>query len=134
MNGLAEVIPLASRRARRKPATDRAVPQPERTASVRKRRGLAFGLGLLGLVAALVMVDRAVMPRPPASVAPPLAAQVRSGLYQRTLADVVAACAIPEASAGFLRQHCMAQARFLLELPECTGDCSRLAAAIVTPR
>ena len=134
MNGLAEVIPLASRRARRKPDTDRAVPQPERPASVRKRRALAFGLGLLGLVAALVIVDRVAMPRPSTSVAAPLAAPVRVGLYQRTLADVVAACTIPAASAGILRQHCTAQARFLQELPECTGDCRRLAAAILGPR
>ena len=130
MNGLAEVIPISSRRAQKQraghPSTVRPVAPQQRN-----RRLIIFCAGLLGLIGALMVIDRVVIPHPPASLSAPLAPEVRQGLYQRTLADVLAACALPAAQGGILRQHCVQQTRFLQDLPECTGECSRLTRAVL---
>jgi hypothetical protein len=61
-----------------------------------------------------------------------LPAQVRRGLYTRTLDEVETLCRQESASAGSLRDHCVEQARFVMQLPECTEDC-RHAAAMIMP-
>jgi len=56
---------------------------------------------------------------------------VRLGLYQRTLEEVETLCRDPAASAGVLHDHCVAQARFVEQLPECTDACRRSANAVL---
>jgi hypothetical protein len=135
MNGLAEVIPIESRRARRRNGTPPPqVIQTGLTAVSRRRRLFTFCAVLLGLVLALVIMDGSVIPHPKASTPAPLTTEMRAGLYQRALNDVVAACTVPQAKTGLLRQHCLDQARFLQQLPECTGDCTRLARGVLNFR
>jgi len=57
---------------------------------------------------------------------------VRLSLYQRTLEEVETLCHQPAASAGALRDHCVEQARFVEQLPECKDACRR-SANIVLP-
>ena len=135
MNGLAEVIPIASRRAHRKNGT----PPPQVTERLlspqkRRRRVLGFCAVMLGFVLVLIVLDRTVLPHAHASVPPPLSTEVRQGLYQRALDDVAAACGLPQAQTGLLRRHCLDQARFLQQLPECSDDCARLAQDLLNSR
>jgi hypothetical protein len=131
MNGLAEVIPIASRRGLKK----RGNPPPQvtepLTAQTRRRRLVGFCAVLIGLVLALVVMDGSVIPHRPAAPAASIPQELRRGLYQRALDDVVKACSGEQARAGLLRQHCVEQARFLQQLPECTGDCDRLARGLL---
>jgi hypothetical protein len=134
MNGLADIIPLDSRRTRSKRARS-AQQTPTRAApNATKRRILAFCAALVGLTGLLLVVDRAVISRPTATAAPAaaLSAELRRTLHERTLADVASSCALPEAQVGLLRQHCVDQARFLEKLGQCTGDCARLTADILS--
>jgi hypothetical protein len=132
MNGLAEVIPIDSRRRRKK----RGTPPPEAALTTqRRRRRLTGFLGiLLAVVLALIIMDRTLLPHPQASAPVPLTVEIRQGLYQRALADLAAACTLPQARAGLLREHCVEQARFLHQLSECTGECSRLTRAVFEQR
>jgi hypothetical protein len=148
MNGLAEVISLESWRHRARKGTTQAprkappeaAPRIPPTAAlapaVQRRRLVVFCVVLAALMAALMLLDRTVLPHPPA--APPVAslsAPVRQGLYERTVADVAAGCTGPEATTvRVLRDHCVTQARLLEKLPECTGDCARLARLIIERR
>ena len=140
MNGLAEVIPLDSRRRRGK---RRGQAQEVRVAApvgpspaVRRKRLLAFCGALLALIVALIVVDRVVLAQPRGAagglgaVAPP----VRAALYQRTIADLAATCGLPAARAGLLREHCVDQARFVTAFPECIAECRRLAQVIIRGR
>src|SRR5947199_4639184 len=52
----------------------------------------------------------------------------RQSLYARTLEELSTICRDGAASGGELRDHCVAQARFVLELPECDDACQRAAA------
>jgi hypothetical protein len=61
-----------------------------------------------------------------------LPSEARRGLYTRTLDEVETLCRQEAARAGSLRDHCVAQARFVMQLPECTDACLR-AAGIVLP-
>jgi hypothetical protein len=129
MNGLAEVIPINSRR--RKVSGEKKA--SETTAPALRRRLIACGVGLLVLVVGLAIVDRAVSSParfPPTATLTP---ELRRPLQERAMADVAAACSLPEAASGLLRQHCVEQARFLSALPECNGDCERLSRAVLSP-
>ena len=134
MNGLAEVIPIASRRGLKKGTPSPRVIESALTPQKRRRRLYGFCAMLLGLVFVLVVMDGSVLPHPGSRAPAPLSAEVRQGLYQRALNDVVAACTVAEAKAGILRQHCVDQARFLQQLPECTGDCTRLTKGVLNQR
>jgi hypothetical protein len=135
MNGLAEVIPIASRRAlKKKGIPPRRAIDPAITPQKRRRRLYGFCAILLGLVLGLIALDGSVLPHSRAEVPAPLSSEMRQGLYQRALDDVVSACAVPQAKAGLLRQHCLDQARFLQQLPECTGDCTRLTRGVLNQR
>jgi hypothetical protein len=61
-----------------------------------------------------------------------LSAEARHGLYARTLDELETICRDPAAASGTLREHCVAQAHFVLQLPECTDACQR-ATAIILP-
>ena len=61
-----------------------------------------------------------------------LPASERQSLYTRTLDELSTICRDPAAATGELHDHCVAQARFVMELPEC-GDACQSAAAAVLP-
>jgi len=133
MNGPAEIIPIdRALRLRRRSASRLRAHEPVITPQARRRRVLWLCGGLGAVVLALLMVDRAVIPHgaPPA----PLTQEMRQGLYQRALDDVKAACTVPQARTGVLRQHCVEQARFLQQLPDCTGDCLAVARSVLNHR
>jgi hypothetical protein len=135
MNGLAEVIPIAAYRARKK----RGAPPPGLiqsvvTAQTRRRRLTIFLSVLAAAVLAMIVMDRTVLPHRAASAPAPLTIEQRHGLYQRALDDVVTSCTLPQAKAGLLRQHCVDQARFLSQLAECTGDCTKLTRGVLGRR
>lgn len=56
---------------------------------------------------------------------------VRSSLYERTLDEVETLCREPAASSGAVREHCVAQARFVEQFPECKDACRRSANALL---
>ena len=60
-----------------------------------------------------------------------LAQHARQSLYLRTLGEVETICREPAAASGALRDHCITQARFLVELPDCTKACRRSAEVIL---
>jgi hypothetical protein len=60
-----------------------------------------------------------------------LAQESRHTLYLRTLEEVETICRDPAAAAGALHEHCVSQARFLVELPECGDGCRRSAEVIL---
>lgn len=60
-----------------------------------------------------------------------LTTEARQSLYRRTLDEVETVCREPAASSGALRDHCVAQARFVQQLPECRDACRRSASAIL---
>jgi hypothetical protein len=61
-----------------------------------------------------------------------LSSQARQSLYARTLDEVSTICQQEAAASGSLRDHCVEQARFLMQLPECNDACQR-AAALTLP-
>ncbi len=61
-----------------------------------------------------------------------LQSDVRRNLYHRTLDELATVCQQEAAASGDLREHCVAQARFITELPECDAACQR-AASVVLP-
>jgi hypothetical protein len=60
-----------------------------------------------------------------------LPATERQTLYARTLDELSTICQNATAAGGELHDHCVAQARFVLELPECADACQRAAAAVL---
>ena len=52
-------------------------------------------------------------------------------LYARTLDELSTICRDAAAAGGELHDHCVTQARFVLELPECGEACQRIAAAVL---
>jgi hypothetical protein len=60
-----------------------------------------------------------------------LPATERQTLYARTLDELSTICRGVAATGGELHDHCVAQARFVLELPECDDACQRAAAAVL---
>ena len=62
-----------------------------------------------------------------------IAERERTTLYLRTLQEIETICREPAAAeSGGLRDHCIAQARFLVELPECGEPC-RHSAEVILP-
>ncbi len=60
-----------------------------------------------------------------------LPAAERQSLYARTLEELSTICRDTAATGGELHDHCVAQARFMLELPECDDACQSAAAAVL---
>jgi hypothetical protein len=137
MSGLADVIPIASRRARTRQRHPEAAKTPAPKAAlpplVLRKRVAIFCLGLVASMGVLMLIDHAVASHDVQAQVVAQPSPLRRGLYERAVADVTAACGLPEARAGLLREHCLDQAKFLTHLPECTGDCVRLTTAVLTP-
>jgi hypothetical protein len=60
-----------------------------------------------------------------------LTIEARQSLYRRTLDEVETLCREPAASSGALRAHCVEQARFVQQLPECKTLCMQSANAVL---
>lgn len=60
-----------------------------------------------------------------------LPASQRQSLYTRTLDELTGICRAPAAATGELHDHCVAQARFVMQLPECDDACQSAAAAVL---
>lgn len=60
-----------------------------------------------------------------------LPAAQRQSLYARTLDELSTICREPAAAGGQLHDHCVAQARFVLELPECDDACQSVVSAVL---
>jgi len=138
MNEVANVIPLESRRRSKRVSSSPPPPGQAPHAAIadaaRRRGSTAFCVGLFAICTTLVMVDRSSVAHQRPSQAGPVAALLASesaGLYERTVTDITATCALRAARSGVLRQHCVQQALFVQRLPQCTGECARLARAVL---
>ncbi len=60
-----------------------------------------------------------------------LPAETRHTLFVETLGELTSVCRGSPAATGILRDHCIDQARFLVQLPECTDACQRTVALIL---
>lgn len=60
-----------------------------------------------------------------------LTAAARQSLYARTLDELTTICRSAAAAGGELHDHCVAQAQFVLQLPECTDACQSAATAVL---
>jgi hypothetical protein len=91
----------------------------------RRTRWVMVGLlvGALGLFWAGVSLSRSENAAGIGNL--PVAA--RRNLVAYTVNELTTLCRDPAASAGSLRDHCVAQARFVLQLPECADACQRAA-------
>ena len=88
---------------------------------------LLVGIGLL-IAFALVLV----VPRRQAAELGRLPDEVRATLFQHTRMEVSAICGLPVAvTDGVVREHCIAQARFLSSFPECDHRCQLGARAVL---
>ena len=125
MSKLAKILTLPSQ------ARPHAVERPLVDPAAGERRArwvlLAILAGSLGL-----FVLGAYVPGPDeAAGLHELTTEARQSLYRRTLDEVETVCREPAASSGALRDHCVAQARFVQQLPECRDACRRSASAIL---
>ena len=122
---MVDIIPISSRRRAELPRASAADVAPAPRTSGHWRFVLASGAMLLvvGAVAlSRVQTIGSIRGLPPAE---------RAALYHRTFDDAATACAIPDARAGALRDHCLGQAEFLQLFPECDASCQRLTASIL---
>jgi hypothetical protein len=86
---------------------------------------VALALVVLGVVMGVVQnrKEATIRDLPP---------DARAQLFRQSLTEVRSLCLESYAAAGPVRDHCTAQARFILVFPECGPDC-RLAARAVLP-
>ena len=61
-----------------------------------------------------------------------LPAETRHTLFVETLGELTSVCRGSPAATGILRDHCVDEARFVVQLPECTDAC-RHAVALILP-
>lgn len=120
-----EIIPISSYRR----ATSFGARPQSTAAAGRKRRG--WGLPLAAAVGLLLIAIAALSRAHGMGSIQGLPADERAALYERTLADTESTCAMPDARAGALRDHCLRQAEFLVLFPECDRDCRQLTSAIL---
>jgi hypothetical protein len=114
------------------PISRRKSPEDPRAAAARNERKARWVLiasitGALGLFWAGATLSR----REDTAGIRSLSNRERQSLYARTLDDLTTICRAPAAASGDLRDHCAAQARFVVELPECDDACQRAAAAVL---
>lgn len=62
------------------------------------------------------------------------AAEARQAIFSRAYLDLVKTCTLPDAARGPVREHCLQQAKFVLQLPECGPVCVKAARAIEQQR
>jgi hypothetical protein len=60
-----------------------------------------------------------------------LPAETRQTLYVETLGELTSVCRGLPAATGILRDHCLEEARFVVQLPECTDACRHTVALIL---
>jgi hypothetical protein len=60
-----------------------------------------------------------------------LPAEARHTLFVETLGELTGVCRGLPAATGILRDHCVEEARFVVQLPECTAACQRAVALIL---
>jgi hypothetical protein len=98
----------------------------------RERRARWVVVAVLGAALGMFWGGAVLSLREEATGIRELPAEARRSLYARTLDEVETICRDEAAALGSLRDHCVAQARFVEQLPECTDACRR-AAAIILP-
>ena len=60
-----------------------------------------------------------------------LPAEVRTRAYEDALRDLQDNCVKEHALEGPLRRHCIQQAKFVLQFPECAAGCQLLARTVL---
>jgi hypothetical protein len=126
MNSSDGITPIASRRR---------MPAERAKGAAVERDGNRLALAVLGVVVAVIVsILVAAAHVNPAIDLSRLPVAVRQGYVARSLQDLTEGCARPDALPGFVRQHCEAQARFVLEFPECDSQCRSVAAKLVATR
>jgi len=103
-----------------------------RAAGIRRdrRSGWILGGSLLGALA-LFWAGAKLSRREDSAGIRSLPGIERQSLYAHTLDELSTICRDAAATSGALRDHCLAQARFVLELPECGDACQRTATAVL---
>jgi hypothetical protein len=100
--------------------------------AARERRARWVVLGLIVGVLALYWGGIALFREESAAGIQALPAPTRRQLYVDALNELDTICRGPAAAAGTLHDHCIDEARLILQLPECAAPC-RLAALAVLP-
>src|SRR5882672_8000780 len=95
----------------------------------RKRRSTWFALIVAVVIPGLYGAGIVLARHDDAAAIQQLPPEARRALYDGTLHELETICRTAAAASGDLRDHCVAQARFVLKLPDCTGVCQRVAAA-----
>jgi hypothetical protein len=124
------VISLVERRRRQASAAN---PRPQSPTPVARSfgRSLLPVVLLVGLLAGgggvVQLLDR------PAALAGvgQLPREIQSVLFHQTLDQVRTICQHASAAIGELREHCLTEARFLLQFPACDADCRHGVAAVL---
>ena len=96
--------------------------------AVRKRSAAFPLLVICGLVAAISAIGM-FSGRDARDAVVRLPAPLRAEIFARARDDLAQTCALPAAADGPLREHCIAQARFILQFPECDQPCVQAARA-----
>lgn len=126
MSKLAKILPIPVRRP--EPLDERSQPDSARHAA--RAKWLLVALVAAGV--ALFAWGAVMSAHQERDSIRRLAQEERRGLYLRTLQETETICREPAAAeSGALRDHCIAQAHFLIELPECGETCLRSAEAIL---
>jgi hypothetical protein len=126
MSKLAKILPIPVRRP--EPIDER--PQPHGARRAARARWLLVALIAAGV--ALFTWGAVMSARQDRASIRRLALEERRGLYLRTLQEIATICREPAAAdPGPVRDHCIAQARFLIELPDCEELCRRSAELIL---
>jgi hypothetical protein len=119
------IISLADRRSGRR-QQHRAPIVSKPTRPTRLIVAAVLCVGLLPFVAALFLVskrDHGVVGAQPD--------RTQQELYLRALDELRGLCLRSEAALGPVRDHCVAQARFVLLLPACGDECRRVATPVL---
>ena len=57
--------------------------------------------------------------------------EIQSAVFLQTFEQVRTICHHASAAIGDLREHCLTEARFLLQFPACDADCRHMVAAVL---
>jgi hypothetical protein len=128
-----DIIPLASRRRARAPATHAApeVVGPPRLEGSTEKGAWIVLVALVSLLAAPLAFYLAGESGAQRSIAG-LTPSVRAAVFQRAFEDVRETCRLPGGSAdGALRDWCRSTASFVVLFPECDAACGRAARALL---
>lgn len=122
MSHVDDVIPIASRRH-----ASPVVAGPDRVApSRRNRRWIA-----LFIASVLAAGGLFVLAQDRVGQIARLSPAHRAVIFARAREDMFETCTLPEADTGPLREHCLNQAVFVVQFPECNGACQQAARALL---